>query len=287
MTSISSSGLTKAVEAIAAQAGVALEPCTVPWGAARYAGFRPQGLEEGEGFSIALVRTVYKAQALFVADHFAGAILRRIGAHISEELQWEELSREGAENGIHTLVTVNDGPVADVSKLETQVWRSLEIECTKRIPSTYSADTFEDLVQVGLQCLTMVLIGLDLDDPDSDYNPGAPEGAMSIKEVRKYERSRVNRIRCIRKYGTSCWVCDFDFSKTYGQIGSDFIEVHHRVPVSVLPENYRVDPVKDLIPLCSNCHSMIHKRNPVFQPNELRQEMGLAAKELPMTSLGV
>lgn len=39
----------------------------------------------------------------------------------------------------------------------------------------------------------------------------------------------------------------------------------------MLPPSYRVDPIRDLIPLCSNCQSMIHRRTPVFQPDELRR----------------
>lgn len=53
-------------------------------------------------------------------------------------------------------------------------------------------------------------------------------------------------------------------------IGRNFIEVHHIVPVHERKEEYVVDPIKDLIPLCSNCHSMIHRRNPVYSPDELK-----------------
>jgi 5-methylcytosine-specific restriction enzyme A len=45
---------------------------------------------------------------------------------------------------------------------------------------------------------------------------------------------------------------------TYGEIGRDFIQVHHVVPVSELGNGYQLDPVTDLVPLCANCHAMAH-----------------------------
>ena len=38
----------------------------------------------------------------------------------------------------------------------------------------------------------------------------------------------------------------------------NMIHVHHIVPVSEIGEEYVVDPVKDLIPVCPNCHMVLH-----------------------------
>ena len=60
------------------------------------------------------------------------------------------------------------------------------------------------------------------------------------------------------------------FAKTYGDLGKEFIEVHHLHPVS---EGVReVNPVEDLIPLCSNCHSMIHRQEDVSDWKGLREK---------------
>lgn len=277
------SAVERAIDEIAAHSRIPLESCKVAWGGSDFDGFRPVGVGDREAFSIALTRSVFRAQAAFVVDRFAGAMLRRIGLHTADELQWAEISLEGEERGISTHVTVDDESVSDLAQLEPQLWHSLEIECTMRRPSHAPADDVTDLVAVGVQCLTMILAGLDLDDDQVD--PGMPEGAASRVEVTRYERSRVNRMRCIREYGTACWVCDFAFSRVYGSIGEDFIEVHHRVPVSTLPPDYRVDPIRDLIPLCSNCHSMVHRRTPVYQPDELRRLLGKPAKQLPLPTI--
>ena len=87
------------------------------------------------------------------------------------------------------------------------------------------------------------------------------EGAKYQDTVTRYERDRGNRKACIAHYGYVCQVCEMDFAKTYGDLGKEFIEVHHLHPVSVGVRE--VNPVEDLIPLCSNCHSMIHRQEDV------------------------
>ena len=96
------------------------------------------------------------------------------------------------------------------------------------------------------------------------------EGRISYVHAVGYERNQEARKACIAHYGCRCAVCGFDFEKAYGEIGKDFIEVHHIVPIHERKGEYKVDHIKDLLPLCSNCHSMIHRRNPVYSPDELK-----------------
>lgn len=99
------------------------------------------------------------------------------------------------------------------------------------------------------------------------------EGRRSYVHAVGYERNQDARKACIGHYGCKCSVCGFDFEKVYGDIGKDFIEVHHIVPIHERNGEYKVDPIRDLRPLCSNCHSMIHKRNPVFSIDELKKKL--------------
>jgi 5-methylcytosine-specific restriction protein A len=115
--------------------------------------------------------------------------------------------------------------------------------------------------------------GTEEDSMDFLYEHGLPEGASKKVLVNKYERDPRNRLACIKHYGTSCAVCGFDFGKVYGEFASDYIHVHHIVPVSQIGENYIVNPVKDLIPLCPNCHSAVHIANPPLSPEELRTRL--------------
>lgn len=92
------------------------------------------------------------------------------------------------------------------------------------------------------------------------------EGAVIQDEhCTGHERNREAREACIAYFRTLhhghvvCECCGFDFEKAYGDMGKDFIEVHHRFPISQTDGEHEIDPRKDLVPLCSNCHSMIHR----------------------------
>ena len=97
------------------------------------------------------------------------------------------------------------------------------------------------------------------------------EGSAKQVTVNRYERDIRARKSAIAHYGTNCQVCNIDFCKIYGEIGEGFIHVHHLIPLSAIKENYQIDPIKDLIPVCPNCHAMLHKRIPPFTPEELKE----------------
>ena len=84
------------------------------------------------------------------------------------------------------------------------------------------------------------------------------EGLAVKISVNRYERNQQARQLCIDHYGASCCVCDFDFRSVYGNIGKDYIHVHHIIPLSDIGNEYIVNPIEDLRPVCPNCHAMIH-----------------------------
>jgi 5-methylcytosine-specific restriction protein A len=97
------------------------------------------------------------------------------------------------------------------------------------------------------------------------------EGASKTITVNQYERSKVARSKCLEHHGYKCVVCLFDFEKTYGEIGKKYIHVHHIVPISEIGREYELNPVNDLIPICPNCHAMIHIKRPALSIEELKQ----------------
>lgn len=50
-----------------------------------------------------------------------------------------------------------------------------------------------------------------------------------------------------------------------------FIHVHHINQISDIGKEYEVDPIKDLIPVCPNCHAMIHSKRPAFTIEEIKE----------------
>lgn len=102
--------------------------------------------------------------------------------------------------------------------------------------------------------------------PDEIYMEGAQKAIL----INQYERNPKARARCIAMHGTACKVCGFDFGATFGAEFSRKIEVHHIKPISEIGEAYIIDPARDLVPVCPNCHMMLHsKRNGVFSIEEL------------------
>lgn len=99
------------------------------------------------------------------------------------------------------------------------------------------------------------------------------EGAKVSVLVNRYERDPRARKRCIRHHGATCHVCAFDFSRVYGPLGEGFIHVHHLKPLSSLKRSYEVDPIKDLRPVCPNCHAMLHKGGETLSIQDLKRVM--------------
>jgi 5-methylcytosine-specific restriction protein A len=87
-----------------------------------------------------------------------------------------------------------------------------------------------------------------------------PEGAVKTIKVNAYERNPEARRACIASHGCKCAVCAFDFSEKYGDLGRGYIHVHHLVPIASVGPNYEVVPETDLVPVCPNCHAMLHRK---------------------------
>jgi hypothetical protein len=67
-----------------------------------------------------------------------------------------------------------------------------------------------------------------------------------------------------------CCVCQFSFLDLYGEAGKGFIEAHHIVPLASLSQDQlALTTIEDLAPVCSNCHTMLHK-NPYPSIHDLR-----------------
>ena len=64
-----------------------------------------------------------------------------------------------------------------------------------------------------------------------------------------------------------------NFGNRYGELGEGYIHVHHVVPLSKIGKEYTVDPVKDLIPLCANCHAMVHRTGTTLTVDQVRKSL--------------
>lgn len=99
------------------------------------------------------------------------------------------------------------------------------------------------------------------------------EGARFTVAISAYERNSRARAACIAHHGHVCAVCGFDFVRVYGNLGEGFIHVHHVAPIGKIGKEYEIDPITDLVPVCPNCHAMIHRFEPPLTVQQLRQHI--------------
>lgn len=102
---------------------------------------------------------------------------------------------------------------------------------------------------------------------DLDLNVAGVEGAQKLVSHLRCERNRAlverKKAAVLHSAGRlACEACGFDFTRTYGDWGKDYCEVHHTVPLATItsPTHTRLE---DLAVLCSNCHRVIHRVSPM------------------------
>ncbi|WP_461163585.1 HNH endonuclease [Arthrobacter sp. R4-81] len=258
-----------------------LEPCAISQAGISGTGARLASLEPGRGLVIALSRTLTSATATVMPEDSAGGLVRQLGQWTQDNPDaWRTAVKEVSAQDVQLTLSVNHEILDDPREPPGGLWRAFSIESWARMPARTPEEITHSLITVASPVLALALIGLLGQDDGMElpsFEP-LPEGAVTTVKVNRYERNPINRLRCISHYGAECWVCGLEFGERYGPAAAGFIEVHHRIPVSAMGFGYLVDPIRDLVPLCSNCHSAAHRRNPPYQPSEIRELLGLPPK---------
>jgi predicted HNH restriction endonuclease len=103
------------------------------------------------------------------------------------------------------------------------------------------------------------------------------EGGKTIKTHVAHERDRNLVIEAksefIRKRGRLfCEICNLSLEDRYGNLGKNIVDIHHVIPVSQLETKTQVK-ISDLIPVCPNCHRIIHSKRPFLSVDEVRKSL--------------
>lgn len=96
------------------------------------------------------------------------------------------------------------------------------------------------------------------------------EGSKKQIFVNAYERNQEARQKCINFHGAICKICDFDFSKFYGEDFAGKIHIHHKKSLAEIGNEYEVDPINDLVPVCPNCHMVLHSKKDTYSIEEVQ-----------------
>ena len=250
---------------------------------------KPADLYPKEGFNINILVGWKKLTISFEPEDNAGELLLTMGYAAATNYEtFRSMIKSITSEGGSLVMTINSNPVKlnNISDWPKN-WHNLKLVIKSPFIESdtdlaLDRNLEEHIEKWSTLFFSLIVPMLPLDeqiDIKTEHNvEGLPEGAQLKILVNRYERSRINRQICIVVHGAYCNICGFNFRKQYGVTGEGYIEVHHKVPVSELGKNYRIDPINDLIPVCANCHAMIHKRNPPYSPDEIKLLLSSASQ---------
>jgi 5-methylcytosine-specific restriction enzyme A len=240
---------------------------------------QPVEVDSRVAFRIQITLGWRNLHVAFVPSAFAGDLIREMGQAAQQSSDtFVQLAQRAVDGGAVITMNVNRNKADPLDATSWPAnWERLDLVLHKAPLAVNTEDSDENNNQLEswsrrFTGMVLALMPLELVEEDVPHNPeGLPEGACFRVEVNRYERSRVNRANCVEIHGESCKACGFNFGHAYGRLGSGYIHVHHIVPVSELGPHYAIDPARDLVPLCPNCHAMVHHQKPPLTVQELKK----------------
>ena len=240
----------------------------------RWVTFEPSGYDQQHTF---LIRATIKWRRLdlsFEAGKFAGPLLEAMARADNEaRAVFRAVLEDCMQDATSIIFQINgiDASFVDSSSWPLH-WKRVTFGISKGNIELGESDERDDEIVRSwasrFAAAVVALLPLEAEQQTPELE-GFPEGAKLRVEVNKYERDRRNRSAALAIHGHRCLACGFSFEKKYGLIAEGYIEVHHTTPVSKLGDDYVIDPRNDLIPLCSNCHSVVHRRIPPLTLEEI------------------
>ena len=182
-----------------------------------------------------------------------------------------------AQRGVRVFLALDPGGEPDLQPTpSTSTW-------AVRFPSVFQIAGEQDLTRAGQLILrSRTALGPSTRKkatPRPEYfaaeelPPEAEYVELAARQVlvNAYERNRRAREACLRHYGRNCVACGFNFEANYGKATAGYIQVHHVIPIAQVGAEYQMHPIRDLRPVCPNCHAVIHRREPPFSIEEIKQ----------------
>lgn len=237
----------------------------------------PRSVKASDSFVVRATQRQRKLTVEFVPGTFAAPLVEAMGEVDDQGIAlWEAQAASLAEASCSLSMLVNGMPVDPFTPHSwPKDWRFLSVSIARNLVAL-DADDLESELQpatywiAGFGALVVALL------PMEAAAAGDVEGDEHIVRHKRYERSARNRAAAIAIHGYDCKGCDANLGQLYGDMGRDFIEIHHLKPLSDLDGPAVVDPRTDLLPLCPTCHGVVHRRRPPYTIAELRAALGRA-----------
>ncbi len=222
--------------------------------------------ETAIGSQLALERTSTNGGKFYLERSFAPGKLS-----FSESTRIEWLSSDTPR--VHLSASRLKGPYNNRNGSEAwRVWPGSATDLAI-VLSAYSGRPAENLKPESDRVVDDASTILQMDDDESAYPEGTEAYRLHLARERDPSLARRAKERELSRYGNlRCGVCGFDFFAFYGNLGEGFIEAHHVKPISRL-DGTSLTSIADLALVCSNCHRMLHRSNPLLSPIQLREKL--------------
>jgi 5-methylcytosine-specific restriction protein A len=251
-----------------------------------YCYYRPAYEKQNENFNIAF--SIYKNKRWQVVGFYLNAKyietppinkeiiekkiidLKDLGDSLGRD--WRKLSNRGFYNTLKVDAGYLNWKCAinDVIPTKYPILFQKKVFDTKNFRITNPTEIDE---KVFNELFTIALKEIPRFDPDMNEELEFPEG----REVERKHKQRERNTRLVelakekfKKQNGSlyCQICHFDFYQKYGEIGKDFIEAHHTLPIRDMVKN-QITKIEDIAMVCPNCHRILHRKRPWLTMSDL------------------
>ena len=186
------------------------------------------------------------------------------------------LNSLGGQGKLNEIVKIVSKNTSNVTKtLSSTVRRELEQHSSDSLAYLGKEDLFYSVHGIGkgvwgLRNPNVTEENMTITQDDENFAEGRELLKKHLVRERNHSLIEKAKERFKKNHGGKlyCEVCGFDFEKKYGKLGEDFIEVHHIKPVSKMSPGEKTN-INDLVMVCSNCHSMIHRKKPWLTKKQL------------------
>lgn len=242
----------------------------------RWVLLEPEGHQGPHSFAVRITLHWRRIEFAFEPGKFAGELLRSMAAADADgRAIFATVLGDSMNAGATVSFRVNGSELPVFADADwPDEWSRLSLNLSRGNLELGADDgQYDDEIirawTARFMAAVIALLPLEEADTGEPDVGGYPEGALMRIEVNRYERDRRNRSAALAIHGRACKGCGMSFEERYGAIATGFIEVHHVTPVSQLTTGYIIDPANDLIPLCPNCHAVVHRKSPPLSVSEL------------------
>ena len=232
---------------------------------------RISGFEKDEGLYVQTKLSLATIQSQLISEKYSGNTNEILSKKINENfLYFLKFYEKLIDESYDILININDTKL-DIEKAigekKIPLFNFININLKKAYDNEKNTDYENLAILISEKVLNFLFLFFPTAQKETDdtVEGSLIEGYKTKITVNKYERDPLNRRRCLEHHGYRCKVCNLSFKDSYGEIGEGFIHVHHIIPVSKLAieKDYKINPIEDLIPVCPNCHYMLHKKDDI------------------------